>query len=91
MSNRNYGGSVITSILKAQNAANYYNRQQAVVQSQRTGPLKPGQAQLVNSYTGNFDADTITNLNAGQQKYYLKDNLAATVLSPACYVPNTTS
>ena len=88
MSNRNYGGSVITSILKAQNAANYYNRQQAVVQSQTNGPVKPRQVQLVNNYTGNYDADTITNLNAGQQKYYLKDNLAATVLSPACYLPS---
>ena len=88
MSNRNYGGSVITSILKAQNAANCYNRQQAVVQSQTNGPVKPRQVQLVNNYTGNYDADTITNLNAGQQKYYLKDNLAATVLSPACYLPS---
>jgi hypothetical protein len=84
MSNRNYGGSSIISILKAQNAANYYNRQQAVVNNLKNGPLKPGQAQLVNPYTGNFNADSITNLVAGQQKYYLKDTQGTTVISPAC-------
>ena len=87
MSNRNYGGSSIISILKAQNAANYYNRQQSFVNTIKSGPLKPGQAQLVNPYTGNYDADTITNLVAGQQRYYLKDTQGLTVLSPNCCNP----
>ena len=84
MSNRNFDFSAIVKILNAQNNANFYNRQQTVVQ--RT-PGIPYTIDLhpANPLTGNYDADTIATLQAGQQAYYFKGVPDTTVLSPQQY------
>ena len=86
MSNRNFDFSAIVKILNAQNNANFYNRQQTVVQRTSGIPytidLQPG-----NPQTGNYDADTIATLQAGQQAYYFKGVPDTTVLSPQIYTP----
>lgn len=84
MSNRNFDFSAIVKILNAQNNANFYNRQQTVVQ--RT-PGIPYTIDLhpANPLTGNYDADTIATLQSGQQAYYFKGVPDTTVLSPQQY------
>jgi hypothetical protein len=90
MSNRNFDFSAIVKILNAQNNANFYNRQQTVVQRTPGIPytieLQPG-----NPQTGNYDADTIATLQAGQQAYYFKGVPDTTVLSPQIYTPTITT
>jgi Concanavalin A-like lectin/glucanases superfamily/Fibronectin type III domain len=81
MSNRNYDSSTIIKIMKAQNAANYYNRQQTVVQEQTAVPYNT-ELQQFNPQTGNFDADTIPNIQAGQQAYYFKNYPIVTSIDP---------
>ena len=81
MSNRNFDFSSIVKILNAQNNANYYNRQQAVVQA-TSGIPYTAELQQVNPQTGNFDADTVATIRAGQQAYYLKGVPNTTVLAP---------
>ena len=58
MSNRNFDFSAVARILKAQNVANYYNRQQTVIQGQ-TGIPYTTELLAVNPQSGNFDADSI--------------------------------
>ena len=82
MSNRNFDFSSIVKILNAQNNANYYNRQQTVVQAQTSGIPYRTELQQVNPQTGNYDADTIATIRAGQQAYYLKGAPNTTVLAP---------
>jgi hypothetical protein len=81
MSNRNYDSSTIIKIMKAQNAANYYNRQQTVVQGQTETPYTT-ELIAVNPQTGNFDADIIPNIQAGQQAYYFKNYPIVTSIDP---------
>lgn len=81
MSNRNFDFSAIVKILNAQNNANNYNRQQAVVQATSGIPYRT-ELQQVNPQTGNYDADTIATIRAGQQAYYLKGAPNTTVLAP---------
>jgi hypothetical protein len=88
MSNRNYDSSSVIKILKAQNTANYYNRQQAVVQGQMEIPYTT-ELIAVNPQTGNFDADSIPNIRAGQQAYYFKNYPIVTSLDPQQYVTVT--
>ena len=88
MSNRNYDSSSVIKILKAQNAANYYNRQQAVVQGQMEIPYDI-ELIAVNPQTGNFDADSIPNIRAGQQAYYFKNYPIVTSLDPQQYATVT--
>ena len=82
MSNRNFDFSAIVRILNAQNNGNYYNRQQAVVQGQRSGIPYTAELSSGNPQTANFNADTIPTIRAGQQAYYFKNNPTTTVLSP---------
>ena len=90
MSNRNFDFSAVASIRKAQNAANYYNRQQAVNQGQ-TGIPYTGELLAVNPQSGNYDADTISTIRSGQQAYYLKGFPDTTVLSPQVFIPPSPS
>jgi len=90
MSNRNFDFSSIVKILNAQNNANYYNRQQAVVQATSGIPYTT-ELQQFNPQTGNYDADTIATLQAGQQAYYFKGLPITTVLSPQQFTTNTGS
>jgi len=85
MSNRNFDFSSIVKILNAQNNANYYNRQQTVVQAQTSGIPYTTELQQFNPQTGNFDADTIATIRAGQQAYYFKGLPITTVLAPQQY------
>jgi hypothetical protein len=82
MSNRNFDFSAIVRILNAQNNGNYYNRQQAVVQDQRSGIPYTASLSAGNPQTANFNADTVSVIRAGQQAYYLKNAPTTTVLSP---------
>jgi hypothetical protein len=84
MSNRNFDFSAVARILKAQNTANYYNRQQTVIQGQ-TGLPYTTELLAVNPQSGNFDADSITSLHAGQQAYYFKGVPITTVLAPQTF------
>ena len=86
MSNRNFDFSSIVKILNAQNNANFYNRQQTVVQGTR-GISYTIDLQSANPQTGNYDADTVATLQAGQQAYYFKGVPDTTVLSPQQYTP----
>jgi hypothetical protein len=89
MSNRNFDFSAIVKILNAQNNANFYNRQQTVVQA-TTGAYTID-LQSTNPQTGHYDADTIATLQAGQQAYYFKGVPDTTVLVPQQYTPDTTA
>jgi hypothetical protein len=86
MANRNFDFSAIVKILKAQNAANFYNRQQQIVNTVRTTPAQI-EIQPANPQTANYDADTVPTIRAGQQAYYFKNNPTTTILSPQNYVP----
>jgi hypothetical protein len=86
MSNRNFDFSAVVKILNAQNNANFYNRQQTVVQRTPGIPYTID-LQSANPQTGNYDADTIATLQAGQQAYYFKGVPDTTVLSPQQYTP----
>ena len=88
MSNRNFDFSAIVKILNAQNNANFYNRQQTVVQA-TTGAYTID-LQSANPQTGNYDADMVATLQAGQQAYYFKGVPDTTVLVPQQYTPVTT-
>ena len=88
MSNRNFDFSAIVKILNAQNNANYYNRQQTVVQAQTSGIPYTTELQQFNPQTGNYDADTIATLQAGQQAYYFKGLPITTVLAPQQFTTN---
>ena len=84
MSNRNFDFSSIVKILNAQNNANFYNRQQTVVQGTR-GISYTIDLQSANPQTGNYNADTVATLQAGQQAYYFKGVPDTTVLAPQQY------
>jgi hypothetical protein len=84
MANRNFDFSAIVKIRNAQNAANYYNRQTALSKG-ATGIPYRSELQLVNPQTGNFNADTIGTIRAGQQAYYFKGDPITTVLAPEVY------
>jgi surface protein len=90
MSNRNFDSSTIIKILKAQNAANFYNRQNQVVAGITTVPAQV-EIQPANPQTENFDADTIPNIRAGQQAYYFKNYPIVTTIDPINYVPTNTT
>ena len=90
MSNRNFDFSAIVKILNAQNNANFYNRQQTVVQRTPGLPYTV-ELQPANPLTGNYDADTIATIQAGQQAYYFKGVPDTTVLSPQQYPLPTTA
>ena len=90
MSNRNFDFSSIVKILNAQNNANFYNRQQTVVQATSGIPYTT-ELQQFNPQTGNYDADTIATLQAGQQAYYFKGLPITTVLAPQQFTTNTGS
>ena len=87
MANRNFDFSAIVKILKAQNAANFYNRQQQIVNTVSTTPAQV-EIQPANPQTANYDADTVPTIRAGQQAYYFKNNPTTTILSPQSYLPN---
>ena len=89
MSNRNFDFSSIVKILNAQNNANFYNRQQTVVQAQTSGIPYTTELQQFNPQTGNYDADTIATLQAGQQAYYFKGLPITTVLAPQQFTTNS--
>jgi len=91
MSNRNFDFSSIVKILNAQNNANFYNRQQTVVQAQTSGIPYTTELQQFNPQTGNYDADTIATLQAGQQAYYFKGLPITTVLAPQQFTTNNES
>jgi len=86
MSNRNFDFSAIVKILNAQNNANYYNRQQTVVNAQPSGTPYTAELSSGNPQTANFNADTIPTIRAGQQVYYFKGNPTTTLLVPQPYV-----
>jgi hypothetical protein len=86
MSNRNYDASTMIKIFTAQNAANFNNRQQQIVNTIRTVPAQV-QIQPANPQTANTQADTIPIIQAGQQAYYFKGLPITTVLSPENYIP----
>jgi len=90
MSNRNFDSSTIIKILKAQNAANFYNRQNQVVAGITTVPAQV-EIQPANPQTINYDADTIATIQAGQQAYYFKNYPIVTTIDPINYVPTTTT
>lgn len=90
MSNRNYDSSSIIKILKAQNAANFYNRQIQVL-SDISGTPAQVEIQPANPQTVNYDADTIATIQAGQQAYYFKNYPTVTSIDPINYVPTTTT
>jgi hypothetical protein len=90
MSNRNFDFSSIVKILNAQNNANFYNRQQTVVQAQTSGIPYTTELQQFNPQTGNYDADTIATLQAGQQAYYFKGLPITTVLAPQQFTTSPT-
>jgi len=90
MSNRNFDFSAIVKILSAQNNANFYNRQQTIVQRTPGLPYTID-LQSANPQTGNYDADTIATIQAGQQAYYFKGVPDTTVLSPQQYTPIITT
>ena len=81
MSNRNFDSSTIIKILKAQNAANFYNRQNQIVAGITTVPAQV-EIQPSNPQTVNYDADTITTIQAGQQAYYFKNYPIVTSIDP---------
>jgi hypothetical protein len=81
MSNRNFDGSSIIKILKAQNAANFYNRQLQVVANINTVPAQV-EIQPANPQTVNYDADTIATIQAGQQAYYFRNYPIVTSIDP---------
>jgi len=83
MSNRNFDFSAIVKILNAQNNANFYNRQQTVVQATRGAYTIDLQSS--NPQTGNYNADTVATLQAGQQAYYFTGVPDTTVLVPQQY------
>ena len=89
MSNRNFDFSSIVKIMNAQNNANYYNRQQTVVQGQTSGIPYTMELQQFNPQTGNYDADTIATIQAGQQAYYFKGLPITTVLAPQQFTTNS--
>jgi surface protein len=90
MSNRNFDGSSIIKILKAQNAANFYNRQNQIVAGINTVPAQV-EIQPANPQTENFDAETIATIRAGQQAYYFKNYPIVTSIDPINYVPTNTA
>ena len=90
MSNRNFDSSTIIKILKAQNAANFYNRQNQIVAGITTVPAQV-EIQPANPQTVNYDADTIATIQAGQQAYYFKNYPTVTSIDPINYVPTTTT
>jgi hypothetical protein len=87
MSTRNYNFSAIVNIMRAQNAANNYNRQQTIAKKQSQFPYNT-ELDLFNPQTGNFDADTIINIQAGQQVYYFKGDPITTVIVPEQFIVN---
>ena len=90
MSNRNFDGSSIIKILKAQNAANFYNRQIQVL-SDISGTPAQVEIQPANPQTTNFDAEIISTIQAGQQAYYFKNYPIVTSIDPINYVPTITA
>ena len=84
MSNRNFDFSSIVKILNAQNAANFYNRQQKIVSKINTTPAQL-EIQPANPQTANLNADTVPILRAGQQAYYFKNMPVTTVISPQTF------
>jgi hypothetical protein len=86
MSNRNFDGSTIIKILKAQNTANFYNRQNQIVAGINTVPAQV-EIQPANPQTENFDAEIISTIRAGQQAYYFKNFPIVTSIDPINYVP----
>ena len=89
MSNRNFDFSAIVNILNSQNAGNFYNRQQRLVNTISTVPAQI-QVQPANPQTANSDADTVPTIRAGQQAYYFKNGTTTTILSPQNYLPMPT-
>ena len=88
MSNRNFDSSTIINIRKAQNAANFYNRQIQVL-SDISGTPAQVQIQPANPQTANLDATTIDTIHAGQQAYYFKNYPVTTTIVPENYNPDT--
>ena len=84
MANRNYDFSSIVKILNAQNTANFYNRQQTLV-NKISGIPAQVEIQPSNPQTANLNADTIPVVRAGQQAYYFKNYPITTVLSPQTF------
>jgi hypothetical protein len=89
MSNRNFDFSAIVNILNSQNAGNFYNRQQRLVNTISTIPAQI-QVQPANPQTANSDADTVPTIRAGQQAYYFKNGTTTTIMSPQNYLPMPT-
>ena len=89
MSNRNFDFSAIVNILNSQNAGNFYNRQQRLVNTISTVPAQI-QVQPANPQTANSDADTVPTIRAGQQAYYFKNGTTTTIMSPQNYLPMPT-
>jgi hypothetical protein len=89
MANRNFDFSAIVNILKSQNAGNFYNRQQRLVNTISTVPAQI-QVQPANPQTANSDADTVPTIRAGQQAYYFKNGTTTTIMSPQNYLPMPT-
>jgi len=89
MANRNFDFSAIVNILKSQNAGNFYNRQQRLINTISTVPAQI-QVQSANPQTANSDADTVPTIRAGQQAYYFKNGTTTTIMSPQNYLPMPT-
>ena len=83
---RIYSASLITSIRKAQNDADYYNRYQALLASGLPISTEIG-GLIANPQTGNYDASTTTTLNTGLVPQYFKNYGVTTVLTPQQFLP----
>jgi len=84
MSTRNYDSSALINIIKAQSSGSYYNRQVQTVSKVTTVPAQV-KLQSTNPQTENYDADTITTIQAGQQAYYFKGQPTTTLIVPLTY------
>ena len=84
MSTRNFDSSALINIIKAQSSGSYYNRQTQVVKGVTTVPAQVA-VQTVNPQTENYDGNTITTIQAGQQAYYFKGQPITTLVVPLIY------
>uniref|UniRef100_A0A6C0DFL6 BspA family leucine-rich repeat surface protein n=1 Tax=viral metagenome TaxID=1070528 RepID=A0A6C0DFL6_9ZZZZ len=88
MSTRNWDSSLLTSIKKAQNDADYYNRYQALLSSPPPTTTSIG-GLIANPQSGSLSSNTITSIHFGQMPQFFRNEGDTTVLINQQFLPLT--
>ena len=86
MSTRNWDSSLLTSIKKAQNDADYYNRYQALLISPPPTTRSIG-GLIANPQSGSLSSNTVTSIHFGQMPQFFRNEGNTTVLQSQQFLP----